>query len=57
MSNVIANSASYGWVKLTARILEAHQNIAKLSLVEAKMRFIQAWQSLPEFGIKYYIVR
>lgn len=43
--------------QLTARILEAHQNIAQLSLVEAKMRFIQAWQSLPEFGIKYYIVR
>uniref|UniRef100_A0AAX7SYB7 PH domain-containing protein n=1 Tax=Astatotilapia calliptera TaxID=8154 RepID=A0AAX7SYB7_ASTCA len=42
--------------QLTARILEAHQNIAQLSLVEAKMRFIQAWQSLPEFGIKYYIV-
>lgn len=25
--------------------------------MEAKMRFIQAWQSLPEFGINYYIVR
>ncbi|KAF3849647.1 hypothetical protein F7725_019366 [Dissostichus mawsoni] len=35
--------------QLTARILEAHQNIARLSLMEAKMRFIQAWQSLPEF--------
>ncbi len=44
-------------LKLTARILEAHQNIARLSLMEAKMRFIQAWQSLPEFGINYYIVR
>lgn len=43
--------------QLTTRILEAHQNIAKLSLMEAKMRFIQAWQSLPEFGINYYIVR
>ncbi|XP_030577467.1 fermitin family homolog 1 [Archocentrus centrarchus] len=43
--------------QLTARILEAHQNVEKLSLVEAKMRFIQAWQSLPDFGIKYYIVR
>ncbi|KAM4632890.1 fermitin family homolog 1 isoform 1-T2 [Polymixia lowei] len=43
--------------QLTTRILEAHQNIARLSLMEAKMRFIQAWQSLPEFGIKYYIVR
>uniref|UniRef100_A0A673BC22 Fermitin family member 1 n=1 Tax=Sphaeramia orbicularis TaxID=375764 RepID=A0A673BC22_9TELE len=44
-------------ISLTARILEAHQNIARLSLTEAKMRFIQAWQSLPEFGINYYIVR
>lgn len=44
-------------LKLTTRILEAHQNIARLSLMDAKMRFIQAWQSLPEFGINYYIVR
>ncbi len=43
--------------QLTTRILEAHHNISQLSLMEAKMRFIQAWQSLPEFGIKYYIVR
>uniref|UniRef100_A0A8C2DII5 Fermitin family member 1 n=1 Tax=Cyprinus carpio TaxID=7962 RepID=A0A8C2DII5_CYPCA len=42
---------------LTTRILEALHNISQLSLMEAKMRFIQAWQSLPEFGIKYYIVR
>uniref|UniRef100_A0A4W5JF52 FERM domain containing kindlin 1 n=1 Tax=Hucho hucho TaxID=62062 RepID=A0A4W5JF52_9TELE len=47
----------YKTKQLTVRILEAHQNIARLSLNEAKMRFIQAWQSLPEFGIKYYIVR
>ncbi|XP_067097487.1 fermitin family homolog 1 isoform X1 [Osmerus mordax] len=43
--------------QLTCRILEALHNIARLSLMDAKMRFIQAWQSLPEFGIKYYIVR
>ncbi|NWU74304.1 FERM1 protein, partial [Onychorhynchus coronatus] len=43
--------------QLTARILEAHQNISQMSLVEAKLRFIQAWQSLPEFGLSYYIVR
>lgn len=55
--NVLNQSASGGCFKLTTRILEAHQNIARLSLVEAKMRFIQAWQSLPEFGINYYIVR
>ncbi|XP_053140777.1 fermitin family homolog 1 [Hemicordylus capensis] len=43
--------------QLTAHILEAHQNIARMSLMEAKLRFIQAWQSLPEFGLSYYIVR
>uniref|UniRef100_A0A803TEZ5 FERM domain containing kindlin 1 n=1 Tax=Anolis carolinensis TaxID=28377 RepID=A0A803TEZ5_ANOCA len=43
--------------QLSARILEAHQNIAHMSLMEAKLRFIQAWQSLPEFGLSYYIVR
>ncbi|KAG5846356.1 hypothetical protein ANANG_G00114060 [Anguilla anguilla] len=47
----------YKTKQLTGRILEAHQNIAQLSLMEAKMRFIQAWQSLPEFGVSYYIVR
>ncbi|KAF4099841.1 fermitin family homolog 1 [Onychostoma macrolepis] len=47
----------YKTKQLTTRILEAHHNISQLSLMEAKMRFIQAWQSLPEFGIKYYIVR
>lgn len=55
--SISAKSASGNCLKLTARILEAHQNIARLSLMEAKMRFIQAWQSLPEFGINYYIVR
>ncbi|KAM5246045.1 fermitin family homolog 1 [Ctenodactylus gundi] len=43
--------------QLAARILEAHQNVAQMSLVEAKLRFIQAWQSLPEFGLTYYLVR
>uniref|UniRef100_A0A8C5AF34 FERM domain containing kindlin 1 n=1 Tax=Gadus morhua TaxID=8049 RepID=A0A8C5AF34_GADMO len=53
------NTFSLGCVplQLTGRIQEAHQHVARLSLMEAKMRFIQAWQSLPEFGIKYYIVR
>ncbi|XP_009184017.1 fermitin family homolog 3 isoform X2 [Papio anubis] len=42
---------------LTPRILEAHQNVAQLSLAEAQLRFIQAWQSLPDFGISYVMVR
>lgn len=44
-------------LQLTPRILEAHQNVAQLSLTEAQLRFIQAWQSLPDFGISYVIVR
>ncbi|VTJ91972.1 Hypothetical predicted protein, partial [Marmota monax] len=43
--------------QLTPRILEAHQNVAQLSLTEALLRFIQAWQSLPDFGISYVLVR
>ncbi|NWJ03093.1 FERM1 protein, partial [Crypturellus undulatus] len=43
--------------QLAARIMEAHQNVAQMSLVEAKLRFIQTWQSLPEFGLSYYVVR
>lgn len=43
--------------QLAARILEAHHNVAQMPLVEAKLQFIQAWQSLPEFGLTYYLVR
>ncbi|NXI90318.1 FERM1 protein, partial [Psophia crepitans] len=43
--------------QLVARILEAHQNVSHMPLVEAKLHFIQAWQSLPEFGLSYYVVR
>uniref|UniRef100_UPI00398ECDAC fermitin family homolog 3-like n=1 Tax=Pristiophorus japonicus TaxID=55135 RepID=UPI00398ECDAC len=43
--------------QLTPRILEAYQNIAQLALMETKMKFIQAWQSLPEFGLSYFVVR
>ncbi|XP_070806971.1 fermitin family homolog 3 [Pituophis catenifer annectens] len=43
--------------QLTPRILEAYQNVSQHSLTEAKMKFIQAWQSLPDFGISYFVVR
>uniref|UniRef100_A0A8C6UM81 Fermitin family member 2 n=1 Tax=Neogobius melanostomus TaxID=47308 RepID=A0A8C6UM81_9GOBI len=42
---------------ISARILEAHQNVAQMSLIEAKMRFIQAWQSLPEFGMTHFLAK
>ena len=44
-------------LQLTPRILEAHQNVAQLSLTEALLRVIQAWHSLPDFGIASVMVR
>ncbi|XP_041488572.1 fermitin family homolog 2-like [Microtus oregoni] len=43
--------------ELLARPRWLDQNVAQMSLIEAKMRFIQAWQSLPEFGITHFIAR
>uniref|UniRef100_A0A8C3AWJ6 FERM domain containing kindlin 2 n=1 Tax=Cyclopterus lumpus TaxID=8103 RepID=A0A8C3AWJ6_CYCLU len=43
--------------QISARILEAHQNVAQMSLIEAKVRFIQAWQSLPEFGMTHFLAK
>ncbi|XP_063300073.1 fermitin family homolog 1 [Pelobates fuscus] len=50
-------SKKYKSKQLASRILEVQQNIAQIPLIEAKLRFIQAWQSLPEFGLAYYLVR
>uniref|UniRef100_A0A7N6B4P9 PH domain-containing protein n=1 Tax=Anabas testudineus TaxID=64144 RepID=A0A7N6B4P9_ANATE len=43
--------------QLTPRILDAYQNVAQLSLTDAVMRFLQIWQSLPDFGLSYVVVR
>ena len=43
--------------KLRHKILEAHSNVKDLNLVEAKMNFIRAWQSLPEFGTNLFVVK
>lgn len=52
------STTHHWWIpQLTPRILEAHQHVAQLSMAEAQMRFIQAWQSLPDFGISYFTVR
>lgn len=45
------------YFQLVQRILEAHANVKDLSLVDAKMNFIKAWQSLPEYGISLFIIR
>uniref|UniRef100_A0A3B1J6S3 FERM domain containing kindlin 3b n=1 Tax=Astyanax mexicanus TaxID=7994 RepID=A0A3B1J6S3_ASTMX len=43
--------------QLTPRILEAYQNVAQLSMTAAILKFLQMWQSLPDFGISYFMVR
>ncbi|XP_076463407.1 fermitin family homolog 2-like [Babylonia areolata] len=42
---------------LVQRVMEAHANVRTLGLTDAKMAYIKAWQSLPEFGITYFRVR
>jgi kindlin 2 len=37
--------------------LEAHTNVKDLNLLEAKMNFIKAWQSLPDYGVSLFVVR
>ena len=43
--------------QLRNKILEAHTNVKDLNLLEAKMNFIKAWQSLPEYGITLFVSR
>jgi kindlin 2 len=42
---------------LRHKILEAHVNVKDLNLLEAKMNFVKAWQSLPDFGVSLFVVR
>ena len=39
------------------KILEAHANVKDLLLIDAKLNYIKAWQSLPEYGISLFIVK
>ena len=39
------------------KILEAHTNVKDLNLLEAKMNFIKAWQSLPDYGVSLFVVK
>jgi kindlin 2 len=43
--------------QLVQRILEAHGNVHALSLTEAKLTYIRAWQALPDFGFSYFITK
>ncbi|CDW58127.1 Unc 112 related protein [Trichuris trichiura] len=42
---------------IVQRVLEAHQNVNHLSMNDAKLQYIRAWQALPEYGIHYFVVR
>jgi kindlin 2 len=43
--------------KAVHRMLEAHANVKDLQLVDAKMNFIKAWQSLPEYGVTLFVIK
>lgn len=43
--------------KLVNRILEAHANVKDIPLIEAKLNYVKAWQSLPEYGIALFVVK
>uniref|UniRef100_A0A0N5A855 PH domain-containing protein n=1 Tax=Syphacia muris TaxID=451379 RepID=A0A0N5A855_9BILA len=42
---------------LQQKIADAHANVRELSRTEAKLQYIQAWKSLPEHGIHYFVVK
>jgi kindlin 2 len=39
------------------RMLDAHANVKELSLVDAKLNYIKAWQSLPEYGVSLFVIK
>lgn len=39
------------------RILEAHAKVRELGLTDAKMQYLRAWQSVPEFGVHYFVIK
>ncbi|XP_070576753.1 fermitin family homolog 2-like [Ptychodera flava] len=43
--------------QIAGRILEGHANVRDMSLLDAKMSYIKAWQALPEYGVTYFIVK
>jgi kindlin 2 len=43
--------------KAANRMLEAHANVKDLSLIDAKLNYIKAWQSLPEYGVSLFVIK
>ncbi|XP_017058938.1 unc-112-related protein [Drosophila ficusphila] len=43
--------------KAVQRILEAHANVRDLNSLDSKLKYIQAWRSLPDFGVSLFIIK
>ncbi|XP_784927.2 fermitin family homolog 2 isoform X2 [Strongylocentrotus purpuratus] len=43
--------------EIARSILDAHSGLQTLSLIDAKLNYIKAWQALPEYGITFFVVR
>lgn len=43
--------------KAGQRMLDAHANVKGLSLVDSKLNYIKAWQSLPEYGVSLFVIK
>lgn len=43
--------------KAVHRMLEAHGNVKHLSAVDAKLNYLKAWQSLPEYGVSLFLIK
>lgn len=43
--------------QLCQSIMQAHSNVSSMNLIEAKLNYIKAWQSLPEYGFTYFIMK
>ena len=43
--------------QIARSILDAHSGLQTLSLIDAKLNYIKAWQALPEYGITFFVVR
>ena len=44
-------------MQVAQKILEAHANVRDFNLNDSKLRYIKAWQALPEYGITYHICK
>lgn len=43
--------------KAVYRMLEAHGNVKHLTSLDAKLNYIKAWQSLPEYGVSLFLIK